>query len=116
MCDETIGVTVGCVLKISHSQQPVPPCRERLHHPADRGGRKKESVTSQPVLCGSVLPGSDLQADVSAGQRGEEEGRRPLQAQSRTVTAVLKDRGTPPSCEGQKATTKQSEDICAGQV
>lgn len=65
----------------------------------ERNERMNERTTSQPVLCGSVLRGSDLQASASGGQRGEEEGRRRLQAQSRTATAVPRGRGTPPSCD-----------------
>lgn len=83
------------------------PCSERLRRPAERQkrkGKEKKRVTSLPGLCGSVLGGTVLRAGASGGQRGEEEGKRPLQAQSRTATAVLKDRGTPPSCQREHKT------------
>lgn len=102
-----IGSTVGCVLKISHAQQPVrtlqreitQPCRQKRKEEIEKKSKKKKLVTSLPILCGSVLGGSVLRAGASGEQRGEEEGKRPLQAQSKTAIVVLKDRGTPPSCE-----------------
>lgn len=30
MCDDCIGGTVGCVLKISHTQQPVPSLQREI--------------------------------------------------------------------------------------
>jgi len=42
VCDECIGGTVGCVLKISHTLSNLClPCRERLKSPENRGERKK---------------------------------------------------------------------------
>ena len=134
---------MGCVLKISHTQQPVPtlqreitqPCRQRRERGREGGregrkegrkeerkkGRKKERkndrndqtnghlhfcvcvfvcvcVTSQPALCGSDPRDIGLQACAGGGQSGGE-GRRPLQAQSRTAIAAQKDTETPPSCD-----------------
>lgn len=49
------------------------------------------------MLCASVPLCSGFQGDAGEEQRGEEEGRRPLQVQSRTVTVAQKDIGTPQS-------------------
>lgn len=95
---------MGCVLKISHILSNLcSPCREGGSSEDKETGRKTESrkersVTSQTELCDLILRGSALRAGASGGQRGEEEGRRPLQAQSRTAIAVQKDTGTHPSC------------------
>lgn len=99
VCDERIGGTVGCVLKISHAQQPVRTLQGEITQPCRKKRKEKKRVTSLPGLCGSVLGGTVLRAGASGGQRGEEGGKRPLLAPSKTATAALTDRGTPPSCE-----------------
>lgn len=62
-------------------------------------------VTSQPALCGLDPRDSGLQACAGGGQSGGE-GRRPLQAQSRTATAAQKDTETPPSCDRHTETNR----------
>lgn len=91
------------------------------------GGGKKEKgkericmkvcvyVTFRLVLYGLVLQGSGLQAGASVGQRGGEEGRRPPQALSKTVTAAQKDTETPPSYD-RPTKVNESDFICTGQV
>lgn len=72
--------------------------RKRKKKGKEKKGKEKKRVTSLPGPCGSVLGGTVRRAGAGGGQRGEEERKRPLQAPSRTASAVLTGRGTPPSC------------------
>ena len=50
VCDECIGGTVGCVLKISHTQQPVPTLQREITQPCrQRGERERECVCVLPL-------------------------------------------------------------------
>lgn len=95
-----------CAKNNTHTQQPVLALLRaselRRQRNTKKNGRKVRAVTSQTKLCDLILWCSVLQAGASAGQRGEEEGRRPLQAQSRTASAAQKDTGTHPSCRKEK--------------
>ena len=42
VCDERIGGTVGCVLKISHAQQPVPTLQREIMQPCRKMEKKSK--------------------------------------------------------------------------
>lgn len=47
MCDERIGGTVGCVLKISHAQQPVPTLQREIMQPCRKMEKKSKKKKKQ---------------------------------------------------------------------
>lgn len=74
-----------------------------------RGGGKRAKVTSLPAHCGSAPRGSGFQAGAGAVPRGAEEGRRPLQAQSKIASAgQRRDTETLPSCDHREQQCSQS--------